>query len=168
MVGFINYSKTGKHNKELEEIFKQEQIDKAYEKALKIAGNQKTLDEFIEKMKNDRMSKSKTVKKHLYIRIAKNDSNRKLVRMVKKENKKPKADEQEGSLENTKDAWISVTDKAVFINISLEDVEAIPVSEWENKDGDKKERIVLVGSKALLEKVINGEKKGVPLAYFKE
>lgn len=90
--------------------------------------------------------------------------------MVKKESKKEeKADDQESKIVNADDSWITVTDKAVYINISIKDVKDIPVSEWENEEtGDKKERITLVGSRALLEKVINGEKKGVPLAYFKE
>ena len=165
MVGLINFSRTGKFSKELEEIF----IARAYDKIKKKLGTQKSLDDFLKK-EIDKMSKCKTITKHLNSRQDNSNGNRKVKYLVDKNTKKEeKADDEESKIVNAKDAWITVTDKAIYINISLKDVKDIPVSEWENEEtGEKKERITLVGSRALLEKVINGEKKGVPLAYFKE
>ena len=79
-----------------------------------------------------------------------------------------KADENtESKIENT-DSWITVSDNAVFINIPVEVAEKIPVSEYTPEGGETVKRLVLVGSRKTLEKLVNGEKKGVPLGYFKE
>lgn len=79
-----------------------------------------------------------------------------------------KADENtESKIENT-DSWITVSENAVFINIPVEVAEKIPVSEYTPENGETVKRLVLVGSRKTLEKLINGEKKGVPLGYFKE
>ena len=81
--------------------------------------------------------------------------------------RKKAGENTESKIENS-DSWITVSDKAVFINIPVEVAEKIPVSEYVNEEGITIKRLVLVGSRATLEKLVNGEKKGVPLGYFKE
>ena len=79
-----------------------------------------------------------------------------------------KADENtESKIENT-DSWITLSENAVFINIPVEVAEKIPVSEYTPENGETVKRLVLVGSRKTLEKLVKGEKKGVPLGYFKE
>ena len=88
--------------------------------------------------------------------------------MAQKTIDRKEADENtESKIENS-DSWITVSDKAVFINIPVEVAEKIPVSEYTNDEGVTIKRLVLVGSRKTLEKLVNGEKKGVPLGYFKE
>lgn len=79
-----------------------------------------------------------------------------------------KASEIKDSKIENSDSWITVSDTAVFINIPVEVAEKIPVSEYVDKEGMTLRRLVLVGSRKTLEKLVNGEKRGVPLGYFKE
>lgn len=79
-----------------------------------------------------------------------------------------KASEIKDSKIENSDSWITLGENAVFINIPVEVAEKIPVSEYVDKEGMTLRRLVLVGSRKTLEKLVNGEKKGVPLGYFKE
>lgn len=81
MVGLINFSRTGKFSKELDEIF----IDRAYDKIKKKLGSQKSLDDFLKK-EIDKMSKCKTITKHLNSRQNNSNGNRK-VKIFGKERK---------------------------------------------------------------------------------
>lgn len=81
--------------------------------------------------------------------------------------RKDAEDNKESKIENS-DSWITVTDNAVFINIPVDVAEKIPVSEYTNKEGVTIKRLTLVGSRKTLEKLVKGEKQGVPLGYFKE
>lgn len=129
-------------------------------------------DVLVDLINNDKMSKCKTNTKHLYIRVAKSNSNRKMVKCMaetmknKKDQKEEKADESK--IVSDTDAWITVSDNAVFVNIPVEVAEKIPISEYTNSEGVTLKRLTLVGAKSILEKLISGEKKGVPLGYFKE
>lgn len=153
LVGFISFSKTGSHSKEIDEIFK-------LRKRLK---EQKKLEDF------DKMSKCKNDTKHLYIRVAKINSNRKLVKnMAKTMKTKNKETDDESKIVSDTDAWITVSENAVFVNIPVEVAEKIPISEYTNSDGVTLKRLTMVGSKKILENLIEGKKKGVPLGYFKE
>lgn len=88
--------------------------------------------------------------------------------MTQKTIDRKKADDNKESKIENSDSWITVSDNAVFINIPVEVAEKIPVSEYTNKEGITLKRIVLVGSRKTLEKLVNGEKQGVPLGYFTE
>ena len=81
--------------------------------------------------------------------------------------KKEASENKESKIENS-DSWITVSENAVFVNIPVEVAENIPVSEYTNKEGITLRRIVLVGSRKTLEKLVSGEKQGVPLGYFKK
>jgi len=156
MLGLICFSKTGKYSRQLEEIF----IDIPLKRFINPT-EQKCLDDF------GRMSKCKTTTKHLNIRIAKYNSNRKVKNLATMGNKKDKKEDESKIVSDT-NAWITVSDKAVFVNIPVEVAQEIPVSEWTNEEGVTLKRITLVGSRQILENLIDGKKKGVPLGYFKE
>jgi hypothetical protein len=77
--------------------------------------------------------------------------------MPKKTTKKDKK-----QITETEDSWIGTNEKAVFINITEQDFEKMPVLE----DDKGKRKIVLVTSVQSVEKLLNGDIKGVKLGYF--
>ena len=178
MVGLIRFGKTGSHSREITEIFKQKEIDKAYKKLEKALGSQKALDDFF-KWKKDRdivkMSKCKTTTKSIYT-LTNNKVN-----MVKKVNigsKKDDSDEKpeeqpeeqpERTIEDTDGTWLSKSKngKAIFVTIPVDDLNKMEISKYTNKDGDVVEQVQLVTSVESLERVLSEEIKGTKLGYFK-
>ena len=178
LVGLIDYGKKGKHYREISEIFKQREIDKAYDKLKKTMGSQKALDDFLEKEKNKtvKVSKRKTTSKTIYTRNTFNiiTRNGEIEKMPPKKvnigsKTEAPAESPEKEIADTEGTWLSKSKngKAIFVTIPVDDLNKMEIQKYTNKDGEVIEQVQLVTSVESLERVLSAEIKGTKLGYFK-